>query len=342
MHRDVSRGNLLVTSRVPPKAVLHDFGKAIKSPWDYRTDLGPMITLAPEVDGRTRYNNKIDIWSLAFSFCQTAFPRLLDRLDLTQRTTRAWLSWTLKHLENYRDSNLPEDAAPVDLIIRMLAPDPGLRISASGALRHACFATDSKSPEQLLHHKAPTSQRAIPPRSDEPNESRASPPTNSARAAGPIHPQEPHGSTKVGQLSKAHYGPDSAVEQTPHDLPRILPPHLARSSRSTSLTERPHPSPRHHSPANSSFPGSAPRQISPDAVQKHRVIPQGPSNLSQVPQQAHRTGSSRGLPPPQSLSQPSKSSSEDSAPWITEAERRRRAIAADTDPLHYRVPKHQR
>ncbi|KAL9578163.1 MAG: hypothetical protein Q9212_005894 [Teloschistes hypoglaucus] len=341
MHRDVSRGNLLVTSRVPPEAVLHDFGKAIKAPQDHRTDLGAMVTLAPEVDGRTKYSNKIDIWSLAFSFCQIAFPRLLDGVDPTRRTTRSWLDKTLKYLENFRDSNPPEDAAPVDLIIQMLAPDPDLRISASRALRHACFATKSESPEQLLHHKAPTSQRAMP-RSDQPNESHAPPPSSPARAAGPIYRQEAHGSTVDRQPSKAHYGPGSAVKQDVHDLPRILPPHSARNLHSTSLTERRHPSPRYHSPTNNSFPWSAPRQISPDAVQKYRAAPQGPSKLSQVPQQAHHTGLSGDHPPPQRLSQPSQSSSEDSAPWITEAERRKRALAAGADQSLYRVPKHQR
>ncbi|KAL8641275.1 MAG: hypothetical protein Q9228_001894 [Teloschistes exilis] len=159
MHRDVSRANLLVTSRVPPEAVLHDFGKAIKAPRDHRTDLGPRFTLAPEVDGMTKYNNKIDIWSLAFSFCQIAFPWLSIGLNPTQPTTRPWLEKTLKYLEEFRDSNPTEDAAPLAKLSGIDALRGNLKVQNSRFIiklqRHNIQYLDQISQKHLVHLHRP-------------------------------------------------------------------------------------------------------------------------------------------------------------------------------------------
>lgn len=341
MHRDISCGNLLVLSRVPAQAVLHDFGKAIKAPQDHRTNLGPMFTLAPEVDGMTRYNNKIDIWSLAFSFCQIAFPRLLEGLHPHLRTTPAWLDQTLRHLKNFRDSNPSKEAAPIDLIIGMLARDPDLRLSATQALKHRCFASDSETSDQLLPRKASRLEPATT-RSDRPDAAPRSSPAGSARAAGPTLRQEIHDTSTKHSPSRTHYGPASPVEQEAHGLPGRLLSNSGRIPQPMTLNDRSNPSSRHQLPIDGRSPGPSPSQNPSDTAQRDRTPPRSPPNLCHVSQQTHDDNLSSDLAPTERFNQPPISSSEDSAPWIPEAERRRRSAATHADPWAYRIPKHQR
>ena len=73
MHRDVHGKNILVMSLDPPQAVLCDYGKARHRLKERDTRLGPIPTLAPEVDGVTDYNNKIDIWGIGYVCCWILF-----------------------------------------------------------------------------------------------------------------------------------------------------------------------------------------------------------------------------------------------------------------------------
>lgn len=76
MHRDVSARNLLVMSLSPPKAILCDFDKARQASSHCDTHIGPIPTLAPEVDGYTWYNSSIDIWGIGYVCCWILFPNL--------------------------------------------------------------------------------------------------------------------------------------------------------------------------------------------------------------------------------------------------------------------------
>ena len=76
MHRDVTRKNLLMMSFNPPRAVLADFGKAVKADTSKDNHIGSAHTRAPEVDGKISYNNKIDVWSLGFAWMNVLFSHL--------------------------------------------------------------------------------------------------------------------------------------------------------------------------------------------------------------------------------------------------------------------------
>lgn len=55
MHRDVTLKNMFVLSLKPARAVLGDFGKAVRAQTDQDISIGPAATRAPEVDGKTPY-----------------------------------------------------------------------------------------------------------------------------------------------------------------------------------------------------------------------------------------------------------------------------------------------
>ncbi|KAI4087576.1 MAG: hypothetical protein LQ344_006687 [Seirophora lacunosa] len=67
IHRDVTLKNLFVMSERPPRAVLGDFGKAVQAPCHRDRQIGPIKTLAPEVDGENLYDAKIDVWSMGIA-----------------------------------------------------------------------------------------------------------------------------------------------------------------------------------------------------------------------------------------------------------------------------------
>ncbi|KAL9012018.1 MAG: hypothetical protein Q9173_003189 [Seirophora scorigena] len=76
MHLDVSVKNMFLMSSSSLWAVLGDLGKAIRSDTDRSDRVGPAQTRAPEVNGRTYYNNKIDIWSMGFALMSVLVPDL--------------------------------------------------------------------------------------------------------------------------------------------------------------------------------------------------------------------------------------------------------------------------
>ena len=61
MHRDIHIRNLFILFYHPPHAVLGDLGKVIKSRAEQDTHVGPIDTLAPEVDRWIWYSNRINI-----------------------------------------------------------------------------------------------------------------------------------------------------------------------------------------------------------------------------------------------------------------------------------------
>ncbi|KAI4143803.1 MAG: hypothetical protein LQ341_002813 [Variospora aurantia] len=97
IHRDVSMKNIFVLSLNPPRAVLGDFGKTIRAQSHKDRQIGPIKTLAPEVDGSTYYDAKIDIWSWGVVFMCAFAPylnHLYDRMSTPQWHHRAtdWLA----------------------------------------------------------------------------------------------------------------------------------------------------------------------------------------------------------------------------------------------------------
>ena len=149
MHRDVSVRNMLVMSMNPPKAVLCDFGKAIRAHTQKNPRIGPPNTLAPEIaeDGSRPYNNKIDIWSFGWVCCYILFS---DWRGMKHRADEDWIIDMRKLLADHGQIG-PLESQFTELISMMINSDPELRPTAAGALKYACMlaaaqelATDEK------------------------------------------------------------------------------------------------------------------------------------------------------------------------------------------------------
>ena len=134
MHRDISPKNLLVVSLDPPRAAICDYGKAVRKEHSTNSYIGPIFTLAPEVQQHgPRYSRLIDIWSLAYAWYRTLFPATPAR-----RVDRPVLEGMLKSLDKFKArGELQRELA--DLMGSMLAWDADKRISIAEALNHECM-----------------------------------------------------------------------------------------------------------------------------------------------------------------------------------------------------------
>ena len=137
IHRDVTAKNILVLSLDPPQATLCDYGKAVRATSHVDSRIGPIPTLAPEVDGRTEYSNKIDVWSLAYACCSILFPatRRAQGGSLMSEGTYRGLIDALNEYSNRG----PLENSFADLLRQMLSLRPEDRISSAQALLHRCF-----------------------------------------------------------------------------------------------------------------------------------------------------------------------------------------------------------
>ena len=105
MHRDVTAKNLLIFTLDPPKAVLCDYGKARRSLKETDSKIGPIPTLAPEVNGFREYTNKIDIWGVGYVCCSILFPEYMRaNVDITKPPNRnvAWYMGLRDQFDTYR------------------------------------------------------------------------------------------------------------------------------------------------------------------------------------------------------------------------------------------------
>jgi len=76
MHRDISIKNCLILSLAPPRAAICDFGKCARAARARDSLIGPVYTLAPEVDGKRWYDGAIDVWSLGLVLLRAYVPKL--------------------------------------------------------------------------------------------------------------------------------------------------------------------------------------------------------------------------------------------------------------------------
>ena len=142
MHRDVWLKNILVMSVDPPRAVLCDYGKATRSSKANEHRLGPIPTIAPEVDGKTEYDNKIDIWGLGYVCCWVLFPAYFARMVDNHKTPKRNVSWytgLLELVRGYRQQGGPEERSFADLARGMIEWDPRGRPTAAQALQYPCM-----------------------------------------------------------------------------------------------------------------------------------------------------------------------------------------------------------
>lgn len=82
MHRDITIKKLLLVALSSPEAALCDFRKTIEAEESRDTAIGPQSALAPEVWDQRPYNNKVDVWSLAYAWVDT-FKSAILTMQLT-------------------------------------------------------------------------------------------------------------------------------------------------------------------------------------------------------------------------------------------------------------------
>lgn len=312
MHRDVHIGNLLITSIDPPEAVLCDFGKSIEAQSDTNQFLGPISTRAPEIDGVSPYNEKIDIWSLGFSYCEIAFPGLQSELDRTKPIDRAWhIRMTACFKQRGKESL--KDSLCSDLLLKILAWNPADRVSAAEALRHPYFSSNpapsGTSPEGL-HHKSRPAQQLSPSQSG-----RYAPARDPPAKTGPapqIHPYQPTPNAPA---------PIQNLPHTPHSQPYPPTTHIPTPRQDTQYNPRRHPVPP------------------PNAQQSHRhaYLPARPAPAAPVrptgygPHAVDRLASSDTPPRSSSSEEPMGASM---LAWHRERQRQRDAATNTTALLH--------
>ena len=148
IHRDIRLKNMLIMSVSPPRASICDYGKAVEAESASSTGIGPILTCAPEVwrvPNFGPYSNKIDTWAFGYAIADVlgysvennpgADGFRADNPKITRNRLAAIVQMLLGHSERYA-----EDAALVDLALKLLKWDPKERWSAEQALGHECWA----------------------------------------------------------------------------------------------------------------------------------------------------------------------------------------------------------
>ncbi|KAL8979044.1 MAG: hypothetical protein Q9177_006241 [Variospora cf. flavescens] len=151
MHRDVTLKNMFFLSENPDRAVLGDFGKAVRAKTDLDASIGPAASRAPEVDGKSPYSDKIDVWSMGWALlwavgydCLRGFWETLPlNFDAWHRRVMEVLTITKE-----KGSGTSWLARVADLLIGMLTLDPATRISAAKTLTQVASLLASPPPEE--------------------------------------------------------------------------------------------------------------------------------------------------------------------------------------------------
>jgi len=212
LHRDITIKNLLVVTLSPPEAALCDFGKAIESKESMDTVIGPKNTLAPEVWGQSPYNNKIDVWSLAYAWIYT-FGRRFPHPEHIDSATHCRIFQVIQCL--FETGKIKEQFAI--LLRQMLSWDPRVRISAGEALNHPCW-------EDVPDPKQDEEQAYIQPHAADIRNTRKRKPYSRQKAVqvvplyGPSPRHEPIDDPAVPTVWETH---QILSEQTPSDSEEI-------------------------------------------------------------------------------------------------------------------------
>lgn len=126
-------------SLTPPDAVVADFGKTIKAPLSKETNIGPLYTLAPEVNGSS-YDGKIDIWSFGLACFDTIFPSVRAPWGVSTRIQSLEQHRALLDKVTEYGSRGQDHALLAQLLEQLLAWDASRRPSATEALAYPFFA----------------------------------------------------------------------------------------------------------------------------------------------------------------------------------------------------------
>ncbi|KAL8899919.1 MAG: hypothetical protein Q9207_005946 [Kuettlingeria erythrocarpa] len=222
MHRDIRIKYVFLVSSDPPAAVLGDFGKTVQAESHSHDFLGPIHTRAPEVDGRTQYTNKIDVWSLGIVLLSILVRDAQPPSG--QIPTSQWYQPVMEYCTRVkRDKNDTLDADVSDLIQQMLTWDLNARPTARQIFEHPYFTSD-----HLCYDGTNAQPIPLPP---------------------PVSPQYPTRSIQpVPALAQVtSLTTQSAPRPGPHSAPQVFP----SSSSSSSSLNIPMPAPYGRRPVSS-------------------------------------------------------------------------------------------
>ncbi|KAI4280838.1 MAG: hypothetical protein L6R35_005815 [Caloplaca aegaea] len=151
MHRDVTLKNMFFLSENPDRAVLGDFGKAVRAKTDMDASIGPAASRAPEVDGKSPYSNKIDVWSMGWALLwAVAYDCIRGFWENLPQNFDTWYRRVVEILTITKEKGSGTSwlARVAELLIGMLTLDPATRISAAQALTQLAFLLASPPPEE--------------------------------------------------------------------------------------------------------------------------------------------------------------------------------------------------
>lgn len=120
-HRDVHRGNLIVLAE--NCGALSDFGKAEAGVSHKSNHIGPACTLAPEIDGRTAYGNKVDVWSYGVATLNVIFKDVQKWKTFNREApqSKAWTAEAHKKLEKFiKDHGYSSMHSGIAQVIKMM------------------------------------------------------------------------------------------------------------------------------------------------------------------------------------------------------------------------------
>ena len=151
LHRDIKLENILITGEDTCK--LSDFGLAVRLEKFEPACCGSPGYVAPEVLKHVPYGTPADVFSLGV----VLFVLLSGRSPFTGKTSKEILKQNKLAAPHFREKdweNVPRLA--VDLVQRMLIPDPNKRITAQRALEHHWILHHGDGPLGLLEMPSPS------------------------------------------------------------------------------------------------------------------------------------------------------------------------------------------
>ncbi|KAL8952116.1 MAG: hypothetical protein Q9222_001953 [Ikaeria aurantiellina] len=271
MHRDIHIRNLFLMRSTPPEGVLADFGKTIEAETASDDCLGPIHSRAPEVDGRTQYTNKIDVWSLGCVLLKVVDPDVHPPSG--EAPSLEWHQSMRQYIDNFkRDEAGTLEADVLDLIQHMLRWSPRDRPAAAQISTHPFFTSNHPCVDGTN-----TQSVAVPPQAP------SQPPTQAARQQLPPSTPGPANRSipRPTQAPAPSCAPSSSSSSSRPDIPMLAP----YGRRPSTTAQAPL---QHASPSQRTFRQHPPAQGPP------RSTPQGNRALSQYGNESSPESSSSG------------------------------------------------
>lgn len=217
-HRDLKPSNIIVTSRMPLKIKVTDFGLAIARSDDLTSNCGTIRYLAPESQSRC-YTNKVDIWAVGV----IALELGLGLPDYPDDTRQCWPDLLRGWMES---ASL--DPLFLSFVKPLLSAQADCRPSAQESLTHPFLRVEAQFLDALgsptEYAPTPSEYRAQPSPSGQPESSSAFF-HRSTNAPSPSDHELDAGQTQIfAPLPEDPFAPTTASAPAPAPAPAPLSP----------------------------------------------------------------------------------------------------------------------